>query len=179
MCSPANGAARSSPGAACALAAALSSRLPSVAMRYLILAAGMGKRMGSAGAAGPKCLIDIGGEPLIGRLLRQIRTHDPAAEIDVVLGYRAETVAPVLAGCRIVINPFFDITGINASLWFARASFDRALMVIHGDVVLSDDLAARLFAADAPIADRLRQLGPAIRRRSMSPLRTARSRASA
>ena len=85
-------------------------------MRYLILAAGMGKRMGSAGAAGPKCLIDIGGEPLIGRLLRQIRTHDPAADIHVVLGYRAETVAPVLAGCRIVINPFFDITGINASL---------------------------------------------------------------
>jgi choline kinase len=119
-------------------------------MRYLILAAGVGKRMGGAGAAGPKCLIDIGGEPLIGRLLRQIRAHDPAAEVDVVLGYRAETVAPVLGGCRIVINPFFDITGINASLWFARASFDRALMVIHGDVVLSDDLAARLIAADAP-----------------------------
>jgi choline kinase len=63
-------------------------------MRYLILAAGMGKRMG-AGAAGP-VLIDIGGEPLIGRLLRQIRTHDPAADIHVVLGYRAEIVAPAL-----------------------------------------------------------------------------------
>jgi choline kinase len=118
-------------------------------LRYLILAAGMGKRMGSAGAASPKCLIDIGGEPLIGRLLRQIRTHDPAADIDVVLGYRAETVAPVLAGCRIVINPFFDITGINASLWFARESFDRALMVIHGDVVLSENLAASLLSAES------------------------------
>ena len=89
-------------------------------MRYLILAAGMGKRMGNAGLAPPKCLIDIDGEPLIGRLLRQIRTYDPAADVHVVLGYRAETVAPALPGCPIVVNPFFDITGINASLWFAR-----------------------------------------------------------
>ena len=118
-------------------------------MRYLILAAGMGKRMGGIDAACPKCLIDIDGEPLIGRLLRQIRTYDPAADIHVVLGYRAESVAPAITGCRIVINPFFDVTGINASLWFARESFDRALTVIHGDVVLADDVAASFVAAEA------------------------------
>ncbi len=118
-------------------------------MRYLILAAGLGRRMGGAGVGLPKCLIDIGGETVIGRLLRQIRTHDPAADIHVVLGFRADTVAPVVPGCRIVVNPFFDITGINASLWFARESFDRALMVIHGDVVLADELAASLLAANA------------------------------
>jgi len=116
-------------------------------MRYLILAAGMGRRMGNAGTAGPKCLIDIDGEPVIGRLLRQIRANDAHADIHVVLGYRAETVAPVVRDCRIIVNPFFDITGINASLWFARASFERPLMVIHGDVVLADDLAASLIAA--------------------------------
>jgi len=118
-------------------------------MRYLILAAGMGRRMGEAQAGVPKCLIDIGGEPLIGRLLRQIRRCDPAADVHVVLGYRNETIAPAVAGCRIVINPFFDITGINASLWFARDAFDRPLLVIHGDVVLSDALAADLIAAEA------------------------------
>jgi len=65
-------------------------------MRYLILAAGMGRRLGGAQAGVPKCLIEIGGEPLLGRLLRQIRRHDPAAEVVVVLGYRAETIAPVV-----------------------------------------------------------------------------------
>ena len=104
--------------------------------------------MGNAGRAPPKCLIDIDGETVIGRLVRQIRSHDAAAEIHAVLGYRSEVVTPVIAGCRIVVNPFFDITGINASLWFARESFARALMVIHGDVVLSDDLAASLIAAE-------------------------------
>lgn len=134
-------------------------------MRYLILAAGMGKRMrppeppsrasvGARRAIGPqaqlpKCLIEIDGEPLIRRLVRQIRRHDATADVRAVLGYRAELVAPHLAGCTIVLNPFFDVTGINASLWFARAAFSAPLMVIHGDVALSDELAAALFQAEA------------------------------
>jgi len=118
-------------------------------MRYLILLAGMGKRMGREQARTPKCLIDVGGEPLIARLLRQIRSADPRADIHVVLGYRADAIRPWVQGCRVVVNPFFDITGITASLWFARAAFDEALTVIHGDVVLSDDLAADVVAAAA------------------------------
>jgi len=118
-------------------------------MRYLILAAGMGKRMGAESARNPKCLLDIGGEPLIGRLLRQIRAHERAADVYVVVGYRAEAVVAAVPGCEIVVNPFFDITGVNASLWFARAAFDRPVMLIHGDVVLSDDLAADLFTAES------------------------------
>lgn len=117
-------------------------------MRYLILAAGMGKRMGAESARGPKCLVDIGGEPLIGRLLRQIRAHDRAADIRVVVGYRAEAVISAVPGCRIIVNPFFDITGVNASLWFALPAFDGPVMLIHGDVVLGDDLAADLFTSE-------------------------------
>ena len=117
-------------------------------MRYLILAAGMGRRLGDASAGMPKCLIEVNGETLIARLLRQIRSHDPAADIHVVLGFRSETVVPALAGCRIIVNPFFDLTGINASLWFARKSFDRPLMLIHADLVLADDLARALLDAE-------------------------------
>lgn len=116
-------------------------------MRYLILAAGMGKRMGSALAGLPKCMIDIDGEPLIARLLRQIRQFDAQSDIHVVLGYKSQIVAPLLDGCQVIVNPFFDITGINASIWFARASFDQPLLLLHGDIVLSDELAAALVTA--------------------------------
>jgi choline kinase len=119
-------------------------------MRYLILLAGMGKRMGPAHARTPKCMVDIDGEPMIARLLRQIRAGDPRADIDVVLGFHADAIRPWVRGCRVMVNPFFDITGITASLWFARASFDQPVMVIHGDVVLADDVAGDLIAAPQP-----------------------------
>ena len=61
-------------------------------MRYLIPATGVGRRMGGAPGGLPKCMSEIAGEPLIVRLLRQIRTIDPAADIHVVLGYRREVV---------------------------------------------------------------------------------------
>ena len=118
-------------------------------MRYLILAAGMGRRLGDAGAGLPKCLIDVDGETLISRILRQIRRVDRDADIRVVLGYRSERVTPLVDGCRIVINPFFEVAGINASLWLAREAFDAPVMLLHGDVVLAEDLATRLLAATA------------------------------
>ena len=118
-------------------------------MRYLILAAGMGRRLGAAGAGLPKCLIEVNGETLIARLLRQIRRNDPAADIHGVLGYRSDAVTPAVHGCRIILNPFFDTTGINASMWFARDAFDRPLMLIHADLVLADDLADALLTAEA------------------------------
>jgi choline kinase len=117
-------------------------------MRYLIPAAGMGRRLGDTLGGRPKCMIEIAGEPLIARLLRQIRTIDAAADIHVVLGCRSEIVAPVVGDATIILNPFFDVTGIDTSLWFARASFDRAVMVVHADLVLSESLAAALFSAE-------------------------------
>lgn len=116
-------------------------------MRYLIPAAGIARRMGEATGGLPKCLLDIAGEPLIMRLIRQLRAHDPEADIHVVLGYRHADVARCLEGCRIVLNPFFDVTSIAASLWFARESFGGPLTIVHGDLVFSDELLGRLLAA--------------------------------
>lgn len=116
-------------------------------MRYLIPAAGMGRRMGDAAAGVPKCMIEVNGETLIARLLRQIRTSDPEADIRVIVGFRSEAVVPVIAGCRIIVNPFFDRTGINGSIWLARESFEQPVTLIHADLLLGDDLARELFSA--------------------------------
>lgn len=119
-------------------------------MRYLIPAAGVGRRMGGALGGLPKCMIEIAGEPLIARLLRQIRSIDPAADVHVVLGYRREAVIPVLGDATVILNPLFDVTGMDTSLWFARRTFDRPLMVVHADLVLSDPLASVLLKSELP-----------------------------
>ncbi len=115
-------------------------------MNYVIPAAGMGTRMGARENPLPKCLIRIGAETLLERLIRQIRTFDNNAAIYIVAGFKNEAVAGHARGCQIIVNPFFDITGINASLWFAREGFTDAVTVIHGDIVFSDILIRDMLA---------------------------------
>ncbi len=159
-CGEGHGSARPRQHARRGVCATQSRRASSPAMRYLILAAGMGKRMGSAGLTPPKCLIDIGGEPLIGRLLRQIRTHDADADIHVVLGYRAEAIAPVLRGCR------------DRRQSLLRYHRNQRVAVVRAFIVrpAADDHSRRRRARRRPggepdrgrarIADRVRQLRP-------------------
>jgi choline kinase len=110
----------------------------------------MGRRMGGGNRATPKALLDVGGEALIARLARQIRAADADADIHVVVGYRGAEVLAAVPGCTAHWNPFFDLTGVNASLWFARAAFDEALTVLAGDLVLEDRLLADWIRAPAP-----------------------------
>lgn len=109
-------------------------------MNYVIPVAGMGTRMGARNKPLPKCLIQIGSETLLERLVRQIRTFDGSADICIVAGFKKEAVAAKATGCSIIVNPFFDITGINASLWFARECFTGDVMILHGDIIFSDSL---------------------------------------
>jgi choline kinase len=118
-------------------------------VRYLILAAGMGKRLGKSSNGQPKCLLRVACETIIGRLVRQIGACDPDPRITVVAGYKSDEVTAAVPGCSVIINPFYDITGINASIWFARSCFEDDLLMVNGDLIFPDD-AIKAFIARFP-----------------------------
>src|SRR5271156_6862674 len=60
-------------------------------MRAVILAAGRGSRMGQLGGDRPKCLVELGGRPLIERQIAALR-RGGVDQIGVVCGYRAEMI---------------------------------------------------------------------------------------
>jgi len=117
-------------------------------VNYLILAAGVGRRLGKKYCGLPKCLIKTGDETVIERLIRQIRVNDANPVINIVLGYKFEEIIPKLGDCKVILNPFFDITSINASLWFAKECFNDEILVINGDIVFSDELIKDLINND-------------------------------
>jgi len=119
-------------------------------MRYLILAAGMGKRLRDHAHRGPKCLIEIGGTTLLEKLINQIERTDNHADIVVVAGYKYQEVMEKATRCHIIVNPFFDITGINASIWFARSYFDEDILMINGDIVFSDLMMELMIKSTSP-----------------------------
>jgi choline kinase len=114
----------------------------------IILAAGVGKRLRGASGGRPKCLVEVGGQSLLGRLLANLAAVGVKDAV-VVVGFEAGAVRGAIgagpAGMRVafVDNPRYR-EGAILSLWSARAALDGPVLVMDADVLCSPDMIARL-----------------------------------
>ena len=120
-------------------------------MTAILLAAGVGKRLGGAAAGRPKCLVEIGGRPLLARLLDAVASAG-VRDVIVVTGFGAEQVERVIGAgpagmsLRYVYNPRFR-EGAILSLHTAREALGGAVLVMDADVLCSAALIRRLLAS--------------------------------
>jgi len=111
----------------------------------IILAAGVGKRFGAEMNDRPKALLEVGGETLIARLVRQLR-EGGVERIVVVVGHRGELVEQELGGVpgvSFLHNPEYR-RGAILSLWTARESLGGPALVMDADVYLPTVMLERL-----------------------------------
>jgi len=115
----------------------------------VILAAGGGRRLGAAGRGLPKCLLSVGGRPLIEHQLAAL-AEIGVEEVCVVAGYRAEDVdACVARHCTVIRNPCWSETNSLYSLWLAREWIRGGeVFILNSDVLAHLDVYHRL--ADLP-----------------------------
>lgn len=118
-------------------------------VRGIILAAGMGKRMGCLTKEIPKCLVPVAGRPLIEWQTGALREAG-IARIGVVRGYLGHAIR--LAGVEYFENPDWAGTNMVASLCCAsewlRAS---SCIVSYSDIVYSADTIRLLMGAEGDI----------------------------
>ncbi len=121
----------------------------------VILAAGMGTRLMPLTADRPKVLVEVGGKPLLDRLLTACERAG-LDEIIVVTGYRHEQIDAFLtarasqARLRTVFNEAFDTHGNAHSLFAARdALAAKSFIKMDGDLLLDPTLIAQLAGDDA------------------------------
>lgn len=115
-------------------------------MQAIILAAGMGKRLGELTRNNTKCMVEVNGQPLIDRLLRQL-ANCGLERIVLVVGYKGDDlrrhVGDSYQGIPIVYieNKLFDKTNNIYSLWMTRdllVSDDTLL--IESDLIFEDSI---------------------------------------
>jgi len=113
-------------------------------MRAILLAAGLGTRLGELGRDTPKCLIQVGSEPLLGRLLKQlfdagiekvlINTHHRA-------GLIRDYVAQSAFASRVLVTHEPVLLGTAGTL---RTNWDffqgEPGIVLHGDNYFGGEL---------------------------------------
>lgn len=119
-------------------------------MRAIILAAGLGKRLGELTADRPKCLVPLLGEPLLKRQLAVLRS---AGVTDIVLvgGYQADKLKSI--NLPLVVNRDYASTNMVTTLFCAEAylSSEEDLIIAYGDIVYELRVLKELIKCKAPL----------------------------
>ncbi|MBG1240906.1 phosphocholine cytidylyltransferase family protein [Nostoc sp. NZL] len=106
-------------------------------MKAIILAAGVGRRLGKDGQIQPKCLLKFNGKSLLERHLNYLR-HYHIDEVVIAVGYQAEKIQEEIKALgaenwvSTVYNPDYT-KGSVISLWTLRQQ-----LVAGGDILLMD-----------------------------------------
>lgn len=119
-------------------------------MQAIILAAGMGKRLGELTKDNTKCMVRVGGVPLIERLLHQLEQHD-ISKVIIVIGYQADNLKNYLATLPIrlpiefVENSIYDKTNNIYSLFLAKNYLlQEDTLLFESDIIIEDSIIDKL-----------------------------------
>lgn len=126
-------------------------------MRAIVLAAGVGHRLAPLTDRQPKCLLRVGGRPLLGRLLEALAATPGVSEAVLVVGHCQDqirrAVGPAVGRLpvRYVENPEYTRDSI-LSLWACREELDADTLVMDADVLFPARLLRRLVECGQPSA---------------------------
>ena len=126
--------------------------------RAVILSAGKGSRLYPHTEDKPKCLLPLAGRTLLEWQLDALHAAG-IEEMTIVTGFHHRLVDAVIARrgqergrIDTLYNPFYQVADNTGSVWIARERFDRALLLLNGDTLVSPDLARAVVAGvGAPI----------------------------
>ncbi|MBD5346124.1 MAG: aminotransferase class I/II-fold pyridoxal phosphate-dependent enzyme [Bacteroides sp.] len=116
-------------------------------MQAIILAAGMGRRLGVLTASNTKCMVEVNGERLIDRLLSQLKPLG-LKRIVIVTGYQGNKLRDYLTATYgdslplvFVDNPVYDHTNNIYSLWLAGEYLETDdTLLIESDLIFDNGL---------------------------------------
>ena len=99
----------------------------------------------------PKALVEVGGEPLLGRTLRYLKAAG-VSEITIVSGYRAEAITPYLGtGVDELFNPDFATSNNIYSLWLARELVREGCYIVNCDLFFEPRLATAMVSSSGTV----------------------------
>ena len=119
----------------------------------LLLAAGTGSRLRPLGLDAPKCLTIVGGKPILGRLIDNLKLQG-ITRLVVVTGYLDSRIREFLqrhaTGIQVdyVFNPYYQTTNNIYSLWLARQQIREPFLLIESDLIFDASMLTDMLHPD-------------------------------
>jgi choline kinase len=121
-------------------------------VKALIVAAGRGRRLGPETDEIPKCMVRVGGRPILHRQVEALRAAG-ADDLVIVRGYLGDRIAaPAGLAPRFVENPDWAKNNILASLMYAEAELASGFLFSYSDIVFAHEHARRVAASPGAVA---------------------------
>lgn len=126
-------------------------------MQAIILAAGMGRRLGEYTKNNTKCMVPVNGVRLIDRLLEQLSRTD-LQRVVIVVGYKGKELMDYIGSrydgrlkIEFAENPVYDKTNNIYSLALVKEQLQEDdTLLIESDLILSDRLIPMLVDCEDP-----------------------------
>lgn len=125
-------------------------------MQAIILAAGLGRRLGEFTAGNTKCMVPVNGVLLIDRMLMQLQRL-PLSRVVIVIGYEGAKLRDYISGrfpemnVEYVENNVYDKTNNIYSLWLARDVMqDDDTLLLESDIIVDDAVIDMIYASEHP-----------------------------
>lgn len=125
-------------------------------MNAVILAAGMGKRLGELTEHHTKCMVQINGEMLIDRMLTCL-SELALNKVVLVIGYQGQKLRDYIGSTykglpvEYIENPVYDQTNNIYSLYLARKILsDDDTLLMESDLIFDVEILRKLMDSDSP-----------------------------
>lgn len=122
--------------------------------RAILIAAGRGKRLGPHTEEVPKCMVQVGAQPILGWVWKALASVG-VEELIVIRGYRGDVLEEFVRGLvpnvTFVDNPEWQTNNVLLSMMKARAFFDRPTYVTYSDIIFTPAVARAAAASTAEI----------------------------
>jgi choline kinase len=122
--------------------------------RAILIAAGRGRRLGAHTEEVPKCMVDIGGRPILGWVWRALAASG-VDELVVIRGYRGDVLERFVTGLvprvTFVDNHDWQRNNVLLSLACARAYLEQPTYLTYSDILFTPAVVAAAAASPAEI----------------------------
>ena len=122
-------------------------------MKAIIIAAGRGSRMNALTEQSPKCMLEVGGKPILHHAIDNLRSAG-VTDIIIIRGYLSHLID--VKDVRYIDNPNWSRTNILGSLFVAREEIYDRVLIMYSDIIFRPDVVADAVADShriAPVVD--------------------------
>ena len=113
-------------------------------IKAIILAAGKSLRLYPYSQDLPKSLIPIWNKFIVHHIIDFLR-QGGISDISVITGFQDQKMQGALdKDVKSIFNPFYTVSNILASLWFASQEMDTSTIILYGDILFDPEIVTTL-----------------------------------